>query len=210
MAEERPGLRAEPAPHDRGRFGPAAILFLGVLGSAGPAAAHAFCPALRSPPAALVLSGRCRRDCRGLGPGGGLDRRSRRALGASAPASWGEPGLGRVLRHPAIRDAIRVLAVGLFVLLITAGLVGPQGDPVDNLLPTAVWVIWWVGLAYVSAFVGDVWRAINPWAIIGAWTGALWRRFGPGRASVASDPLPWLAAWPAALLFLAFGWAELV
>ena len=210
MAEERPGLRAEPAPHDRGRFGPAAILFLGVLGSAGPAAAHAFAQRYDLPlPLWFYLVGAGATVAVSVPVVAWTAGRGAPSAHRRQPHG-GEPGLGRVLRHPAIRDAIRVLAVGLFVLLITAGLVGPQGDPVDNLLPTAVWVIWWVGLAYVSAFVGDVWRAINPWAIIGAWTGALWRRFGPGRARVASDPLPWLAAWPAALLFLAFGWAELV
>ena len=29
-----------------------------------------------------------------------------------------------------------------------------------------VWIIGWVGLAYVSAFVGNLWSVINPWRTI--------------------------------------------
>jgi hypothetical protein len=116
----------------------------------------------------------------------------------------------RLLLNPTIGYTVRALSVALFALLIAAGLLGTQGDPFDNVLPTAVWVIWWVGLAYVSAFLGNVWRLINPWAIVGEWAGGLSRRLGGNARGPGRDPLPWLEAWPAVVLFLAFGWLELV
>jgi hypothetical protein len=48
---------------------------------------------------------------------------------------------------------------------------------------------------------------LNPWAIVGDWTGRLRAHL---RVSFAR-PLPaWLGVWPAVLLFWCFGWAELV
>jgi hypothetical protein len=58
--------------------------------------------------------------------------------------------------------ALRVLAVSVFGVLIAAGLFGVQ-DPFRNLVPTFVWIVWWVGLAYLSGLVGDLWAVLNPW-----------------------------------------------
>ena len=49
-----------------------------------------------------------------------------------------------------------------FSLTILAGFIGTD-NPYRNIAPTLVWIIWWVGFAYVSAFVGDLWALINPW-----------------------------------------------
>ncbi|MBT3629558.1 MAG: hypothetical protein HN527_15785, partial [Rhodospirillaceae bacterium] len=49
-----------------------------------------------------------------------------------------------------VRWAIKLASAALFVLIIAAGLIGDQ-DPYQNLAPTMVWIIWWVGMAYVSA-----------------------------------------------------------
>jgi hypothetical protein len=43
-------------------------------------------------------------------------------------------------------SVLRVLSVATLAMLIAAGLLGRQ-DPFANILPTFVWVIWWVGLA---------------------------------------------------------------
>ena len=58
--------------------------------------------------------------------------------------------------------ALKILALAIFILTIAAGLIGNQ-NPYRNIAPTMVWIIWWVGLAYVCAFVGDVAALINPW-----------------------------------------------
>src|SRR5260221_4518696 len=56
---------------------------------------------------------------------------------------------------------IRLLAVLLFVLTVCAGLVGNQ-NPYSNLITTMVWVMWWVGMAFVCALIGDLWTLVNP------------------------------------------------
>ncbi len=118
--------------------------------------------------------------------------------------------VGRVFAHPFSLLLIRLLSVALFVLLLTAGLFGTQDYALDNILPTAVWVVWWIGLAFVSALLGDLWALINPWRIIAEWAARAWP--GAARASTvrAGDVPTHAAVWPAAGLFLGFAWAELV
>jgi SAM-dependent methyltransferase len=47
---------------------------------------------------------------------------------------------------------LRLLSVALFFLIIFSGLLGNQ-TPEDNFAPTFVWVIWWVGLAFLTALI---------------------------------------------------------
>ena len=79
--------------------------------------------------------------------------------------------LGRLVGHPAVVLALRLAVLGLFVVTVLAGLLGDQ-NPYRNIAPTLVWIVWWVGLAYVSAFAGDLWALVNPWAT--AFDGARW------------------------------------
>lgn len=104
-------------------------------------------------------------------------------------------------------DGLGVLSVAAFVFLVAAGFIG-TADPFANILPTAVWVVWWVGLAYVSAVAGDLWRVLNPFAVVAGWSGAFARFLGIARPPLR--PPRWLGAWPAVALLFAFGWAELV
>jgi hypothetical protein len=113
-----------------------------------------------------------------------------------------------LIESPVASFLLRCLSVGLFLLAIIAGLVGAQ-DPFRNITPTLVWVIWWVGIAYVSAFVGDIWRLVNPPVVLFDWAEAATRRFGVTLAGTR----PWpnqLGAWPAVLLLFLFAWSEIV
>ena len=135
----------------------------------------------------------------------------------AAPGLGGYPrlnllrfGLGRALAHPYTLGLCRLASFAVFVLIVVAGLIGNQ-SPFKNIAPTLVWVIWWVGGAYVSALVGDVWALLNPWKIGFAWAEALYRRLNPGRELSLGRPYPRrLGAWPGVLLFFAFAWIELV
>ncbi len=112
--------------------------------------------------------------------------------------------------HPAVLFVLRAVTLGVFLLAVLAGLIGNQ-NPYRNIAPTLVWVVWWVGFAYVQAFLGDVWSLINPWRT--AWDAAqwLWRRLGGGNELTLGLAYPSrLGAWPACLLLLAFAWFELV
>ncbi len=73
--------------------------------------------------------------------------------------------LGRWIASPSLALALKLLALAAFIMTIVAGFRGDQ-NPYRNIAPTLVWIIGWVGLAYVSAFVGNVWALINSWRTI--------------------------------------------
>ena len=113
------------------------------------------------------------------------------------------PGIGW-LGAPLTLNAIRSLSVAVFGLLLAAALFG-NPDPFKNIAPTFVWVVWWVGMAFISAIGGNLWALVNPWKILFTW----FERVRGGMGPFISYP-PWLGRWPAVLLFLAFAWMELI
>ncbi|HEX7067032.1 MAG TPA: hypothetical protein VF295_02435 [Candidatus Limnocylindria bacterium] len=127
---------------------------------------------------------------------------SSRRTGSNMPAACGH--IPRAVLLP-----FQILSVAAFVLVLAAGLFGRQ-DPFKNIAPTAVWVVGWVGLAYVCAFIGNVWALISPWSVAFAWMEIVAGRGWVGTARSPPIRYPaWLGVWPAAILFLAFAWAEL-
>ena len=152
------------------------------------------------------------------GGGGGAVVRRVRAVPAPRAARRAHPRksiccadpLGRSSAIPPLVLALRLAALALFVVAVLAGLFGDQ-NPYRNIAPTLVWIIWWVGLAYIAAFVGDIWGLINPWRTV--FDGAQWlyRRLGGRGALGLGLAYPQaLGAWPACILLLAFSWTELV
>jgi hypothetical protein len=117
--------------------------------------------------------------------------------------------LVRLLAQPMLA-AIRLVSVALYILLIVAGLFG-TANPMRNIVPTLIWVIWWVGLAYFSALLGNLWAVINPLAIIYEWAEKIYRRAIPGYELSRNVPYPpALGVWPGVVLFFLFAWVELV
>lgn len=114
------------------------------------------------------------------------------------------PAIG-ALAHPVLLEGFRLVSVVLFLLVIIAGLFGNQ-TTTKNIAPVLVWVIWWVGLAYLAALLGDIWRLFNPWDALFGWAES---RFGFSNRRLRAYPA-WVGAWPAAAFFLAFAWLELV
>jgi hypothetical protein len=109
-----------------------------------------------------------------------------------------------------IAGLLKLAAVGLFGWTIAAGFLG-NADPYRNIAPTLVWIIWWVGLAIFSAFLGDLWALINPWRTLFDAADRLYRT-AAGRAGLTLR-LPYperLGMWPAVILLLAVSWTELV
>jgi hypothetical protein len=102
----------------------------------------------------------------------------------------------------------RLLAVAALILIVVAGIIGDQ-TPTRNLAPTAIWIAWWVGFCYLSAFVGNVWSVVNPWAAIFDWCEQLLSKPPASRRARVNWPKS-LGVWPATALFLVFAWLELV
>jgi hypothetical protein len=128
---------------------------------------------------------------------------------------WATPRLQRVQERRVfvVPRALEVLAgalgVAAFVLVVYAGFAGTQAATA-NLAPTVVYVLFWVGIPFLSVLFGDVFRAFNPWLAVGRAAGWATRRLG---GDSAPEPLRYperLGRWPAALGVLAFAWVELV
>ncbi len=120
---------------------------------------------------------------------------------------WEDGAPGRVIadrRASAVRAlaiGARVVGLAAFLLVLAAAAVG-ENDPTTNLAPTAVYITFWVGIAFVSFFVGDVWSVLSPFDTL--------VRLGERRGRPPRRPPPDLGYWPAAAGLLGFVWLELV
>ncbi|MEO8689226.1 MAG: fenitrothion hydrolase [Solirubrobacteraceae bacterium] len=126
---------------------------------------------------------------------------------------WATPRLQRVheRRLAGVPRWLEVLAgaagIAGFALIVYAGFAGEQSST-DNVVPTFVYVVFWIGIPFVSALFGDVFRAVNPWLAIGKAAGWLVRHVSDS----VPEPLPYparLGRWPAVAGVLAFAWVEL-
>jgi polyferredoxin len=132
--------------------------------------------------------------------------------GPAVPGRYGKINLlrwkaGRLLVHPRVWLAGQMVSSALLVLIVAAGVIGTQ-NPMRNLAPAAIWGVGWVGLACLSALVGDAWKVVNPWSALFA---AVTRFVAGGSNDRATVAYPRsLACWPAVGLFGAFVWTEFV
>jgi hypothetical protein len=127
---------------------------------------------------------------------------------------WPQPQLEdaprkRLVRIPGWVDVVcGAIGVALFALLVYAGFAGSQTDAA-NLVPTWIYVAFWVGLPFLSIFFGDVFRLFNPWLAVGRVVERLMPR---GADGAPKPPVPypeWLGRWPAVIGIFAFAWLEL-
>lgn len=118
--------------------------------------------------------------------------------------------IGRAMAGRFVRRVVQCFAVALLALVVAAGLFGDQ-TPTRNIAPTLIWVVWWVGFAYLSALVGNVWAVVNPWAASFAAYESFSKRWPWALPQVREREWPaWLDVWPAVALLFAFAWVELV
>ncbi len=109
---------------------------------------------------------------------------------------------------PALRPIAVCVSLWLFGSTLAAALFGTR-DPMMNLAPTMLWVVWWVGLSLVVAFIGNIWPLVDPWRAIFEALDAVVRRLGRRNGIGLAWRYPrTLGAWPAVVLLLLFGWLE--
>ncbi len=178
--------------------------------AAGPAVAHAFGARYDLPvPLSIYLTG--------AGAAVFLSFVVMMIFDRRAPGLRGYPSIdllatapGRRLAHPAFLLALRIFSVAIFALVLATGLLGTS-HTIENFAPTLVWVLWWVGMAYISALLGDLWAVVNPWNALFGWLEALFRRLDPEAGISLDRPCPaWLGVWPAVVLFWLYAWLELI
>jgi hypothetical protein len=88
------------------------------------------------------------------------------AVSGPAPSlvGTGAKGFSGTVGRPVIL-VLRCGAIGLLVLSIVAGLIGVK-DPMANINMTLFWVVFLLGVSYLTAIVGDVFAIISPWETI--------------------------------------------
>lgn len=127
-------------------------------------------------------------------------------LAARARGTALTAALSRAVLGP-LRIAVQVLSVVLFALVWAAALLGDT-DPFDNLAPTWVYVVFWLGLPALSVLLGNVWRALSPWRALADAFVWIWERARGEARPLAAYP-DGLGRWPAAAALLAFVALEL-
>jgi hypothetical protein len=114
----------------------------------------------------------------------------------------------RVLRVPAALEVVcGALGVAAFAFVVYAGFAGTQ-SATANLAPTVVFVVFWVGIPFVTLLLGDVFAAFSPWRATARAAGWLAARVGARPPAPLAYPER-LGHWPAAVGILAFAWVEL-
>ena len=116
------------------------------------------------------------------------------------------PALGPVLRSKVFACTFKLLGVAVFLLLIATSLFGVN-KPVENLSPTFVWIIWWVGMGYICALLGNLWMLVNPWRTMFEWVERFVVGDGEEDEGLMDYPESW-GVWPAVILFFIFAWLE--
>ena len=100
--------------------------------------------------------------------------------------------------------ALRLFAVFLLLLCIVTGYFGNR-DPVRNFSLTFFWIIFLLLLTYLTALIGNVYAALNPWRTITDGIARARRGYGEGRFRYPTC----LGDWPALVLYMGFIWFEL-
>jgi hypothetical protein len=106
-----------------------------------------------------------------------------------------------------IRYLLRALGLVGWLWVAAQGIVG--GTSAGDVTTLFLWVYGWVGLAFLSAFVGPVWHWLDPFTTIHDLGAAAFRRLGFRSWPLADYPRA-LGRWPAIVGLAFFIWLELV
>jgi hypothetical protein len=126
----------------------------------------------------------------------------RRAAGRPLP-----PRLERFVRSRSLQVVLGLVSAGLLLLVFLTALIG-EPSLAENLAPTFVYVIFWLGLVPVQLLLGNVWPALNPWLAFANGVAWLWARLGRTWVPPLEYPKR-LGVWPAAVLLFCFVALEL-
>jgi hypothetical protein len=135
---------------------------------------------------------------------------------AGLAAMWSSPRFETIRERrlcgiaPSVRVAGGALGVAFFAAVVAGGLLGSQ-SPTSNLAPTAVFVLFWVGVPVASVLCGDIFTLLNPWLATARAARWLAARTPLGSAIGVGRPYPErLGRWPAVATIFGFAWIELV
>ena len=121
---------------------------------------------------------------------------------------WALPGPVQAAA-PVLAVVLRAIGILVFLGVFVTAAVG-EDNPEFNAAPRAVYVLFWVGMTIISAFIGDLWRLLSPFETVYALV-----RFTRGRPDEDAGSSPPavggydLGYWPAAVLLFGFVMLEL-
>ncbi len=115
-----------------------------------------------------------------------------------------------LLRSRPFRFVCQAILVGIFLVVIAAGLFGSQ-NPGLNIAPILTWTVWWGGLVVLIMFAGKAWCYVCPWDAIAGWMEKLrfWRKTDQGLGLELRWPRAIRNILLATLLFIGLTWIEL-
>lgn len=112
-------------------------------------------------------------------------------------------GPGRAVPARGLLATLGVLGLFLVIGQVIPPLLGVEREVLrPTIAPVTVWVVFWLVVPFAGAVIGNWYTDLNPW-------GTLAGAFGLGKGERISL-LGKLGLWPAAVLFVAFTWLELV
>ena len=112
------------------------------------------------------------------------------------------PGaIQRVFLSPVVEVMIRPISVLILGIVLAAAMAG-RDHTFLNISPWVVYVVFWVGLAFAHALLGNWWATLSPWDSIA-------RFLAIGERPRREYPKSW-GVWPAAILLLGFLFLELI
>jgi hypothetical protein len=126
----------------------------------------------------------------------------RRRAGRPLPAA-----LERFVRSPVLHGILGAVSAGLLILVFLAALLG-EPSSAENLTPTFVYVIFWLGIVPLQVLFGNVWGVLNPWLALANAVDWVWRKLGQSWTAPLAYPKR-LGVWPAAFFLACFAALEL-
>ncbi len=114
------------------------------------------------------------------------------------------PGWGALGSEPVVLAA-KIISVFIFLLGILTGFFGLP-DYSRNAAPTIFWVLGWVGMAFASVLVGNVWLVLNPWLILFDGADSVWRKLTGRPLSLGITYPRQIGVLPGILMVIGFVW----
>jgi hypothetical protein len=99
---------------------------------------------------------------------------------------------------------LQALGLSGLLLCIVTGLVG-SNSPYGNFNMTFFWIVFLLGFAYLTALVGNLYAALNPWRTLANGISRLFPAYARGALRYPTR----LGYWPALAFYMVFIWIEL-
>lgn len=110
----------------------------------------------------------------------------------------------QVIITPKTLNVIKIISLFLFAATIASGFLG-SNDPTRNFNMTFFWIIFYLGLTYITFFIGNIYSVLNPWKMLIEWVELGW-----GLPLKAKFKYPQkLGYFPALIFYFIFIWLEL-